>query len=332
MQKQAAREAKGGDGFADYYYFSYPPNYLTVMAPFATLPYFASFYAFMVLTGLVYLAAVLAILPSWRAALLAIAFPGALCTFIFGQNAFLTAGLAGLGLALLERRQVLAGVLIGLLCFKPQLGLAFPVVLAASGRWPAFIAAGATVVASVALSVALWGVEPWVALAAAAAGNKDILLDNSAVGFGKIMSLFAALRYGGVGVAPAYAAQALFAAAVAAALALLWRSRAAFEVKAAACLAGTLLMTPFALPYDLMLQAPAIAFLVAHGMKHGFARGETFVLAILAVTPAVATLAFEGPLFLSGFGGLVLLFGWCLARAAGDLGSAAVLPAAGVRA
>lgn len=47
------------------------------------------------------------------------------------QNGFLSAGLFGGALVLLERRPVLAGALFGLLTYKPHLGLLVPIVLIA---------------------------------------------------------------------------------------------------------------------------------------------------------------------------------------------------------
>ena len=40
-----------------------------------------------------------------------------------GQNGFYTAALFASGLTLVERRPIAAGILLGLLCCKPQLGL-----------------------------------------------------------------------------------------------------------------------------------------------------------------------------------------------------------------
>ena len=54
-----------------------------------------------------------------------------------GQNGFLTAALLGGALVVLDRRPILAGILIGLLVYKPQYGLMIPIVLAVSGRWRA---------------------------------------------------------------------------------------------------------------------------------------------------------------------------------------------------
>jgi hypothetical protein len=54
-----------------------------------------------------------------------------------GQNSTWTAALFGGGLSLLERRPLLAGRLLGLLIYKPQLGLLIQVALLAGRHWRA---------------------------------------------------------------------------------------------------------------------------------------------------------------------------------------------------
>ena len=71
--------------------------------------------------------------------------PGGADQFGHGQNGFLTAALFGRALAMLDRGPLLAGILFGLLVYKPQYGLMIPLVLVASGRWRCFAAAAATV-------------------------------------------------------------------------------------------------------------------------------------------------------------------------------------------
>ena len=53
---------------------------------------------------------------------------------------------------------------------------------------------------------------------------------------------------------------------VAAALIWLWRSRGSFALKAAALCLAAILATPYSLDYDLMVLAPAIAFLAVDGL------------------------------------------------------------------
>jgi hypothetical protein len=111
---------------------------------------------------------------------------------------------------------------------------------------------------------------------------------EGAPGFHKIQSVYAALRQLGVPGTLANVAQMATTLLVAAALVALWRSAAAFELKAAALLIGCVLATPYVLDYDLMVLAPAIAFLAAHGLRQGFAAWGLSLLLALWVLPLVA--------------------------------------------
>jgi hypothetical protein len=70
--------------------------------------------------------------------------PAAVFCLISGQSSFVTAAMLLTIFACLDRKPVLAGVLLGLLTLKPHLGLLFPVMLAVSGRWRVFLVASAT--------------------------------------------------------------------------------------------------------------------------------------------------------------------------------------------
>jgi alpha-1,2-mannosyltransferase len=52
---------------------------------------------------------------------------------LLGRTGFLTAGVLGWALASMKRMPFRAGVLLGLLAYKPQLGLLLPVVLVIAG-------------------------------------------------------------------------------------------------------------------------------------------------------------------------------------------------------
>jgi hypothetical protein len=86
----------------------------------------------------------------------------------------------------------------------------------------------------------------------------------------------------------AYAMQTVTTVILAVALALLWRSRTDFALKAAALAIGTLLATRYSLEFDLMVLAPAIAFLGVFGLSQGFRPYEATLLAALWLAPLVA--------------------------------------------
>src|SRR5258707_10279692 len=76
-------------------------------------------------------------MPGQGTLLLALAAPAVFINAVGGQNGTWTAALFGGGLGLLERRPLLAGGLLGLLIYKPQLGLLIPVALLAGRHWRA---------------------------------------------------------------------------------------------------------------------------------------------------------------------------------------------------
>jgi len=97
-----------------------------------------------------YIAAVRSIVGERAGIFVALGSPAALWNFTAGQNGFLTAALIGGALVLMQRRPWLAGVCLGLLSYKPQFGLLFPVALVAAAQWRvigagAFTAAGMAV-------------------------------------------------------------------------------------------------------------------------------------------------------------------------------------------
>jgi hypothetical protein len=119
----------------------------------------------------------------------------------------------------------------------------------------------------------------------------------------------------------AYAVQGAVLVALAAALVVLWRSTAAYPLKAAALMIALVLATPYSLDYDLMVLAPAIAFLAADGWKRGFQPYEKTALAFLWFVPLIARTAALGALLPLTVPAALWVFVLILRRAAreGDL-------------
>ncbi|MGH8282157.1 MAG: glycosyltransferase family 87 protein, partial [Gammaproteobacteria bacterium] len=247
--------------------------------------------------------------------LLAVAFPAVFINLGHGHNGFLTAALIAGALIALDRRPWLSGILIGLLAYKPQFGLLIPLVLAVSGRWRVFAAAAATV-AVLALAVTLaFGTEVWTAFAAFSHYTRTVVLEQGGTGWYKIQSVFSWVRMWGGGIALAYAAQIAVTLAIAAALVWLWRSNAAYPLKAAALLIGSLLATPYSLDYDLMVLAPAIALFAAAGMARGFGAYEKSILAALWIVPLIARSVPQATLIPLAVPLMLLAFAMLLRRA-----------------
>ena len=220
--------------------------------------------------------------------LLALAFPAVLINIGHGQNGFLTATLVGAALVQLDRRPLLAGILFGLLAYKPQFGLLIPVVLAASGRWRSFAAAAGTVVLLALATTFAFGPHVWQAFLDSTRFTRVVALEQGDTGWYKIQSLFAWARMWGASITVAYALQAALVVALGAALIWLWRSAAPYPLKAAALCLAAILATPYTFDYDMMVLAPAIAFVAVDGFARGFGPWEKTALAALWLVPLVA--------------------------------------------
>jgi hypothetical protein len=128
----------------------------------------------------------------------------------------------------------------------------------------------------------------WHAFADSTTFTQTVVLEQGGTGWEKIQSIFSAVRMWGGNVQTAYAMQIALALMLAASLARLWQSDAAFELKAAALATGSLLATPYVLDYDLVVLAVAIAFFVRHGLKDGFRNFEISALAAAWIAPLLS--------------------------------------------
>jgi hypothetical protein len=263
----------------------YPPFFLGVAFLVAALPYAWGLSIWLAASFAAYLATLRAILPHKETLLIATAFPAVFVNIGHGQNGFLTTALLGGALHLLARRPWLAGVLIGLLTYKPQFGVLIPVALVAGGHWRTIGTATLTVIGLLALSTLTLGTGIWNAFADSTTFTQTVVLEAGGTGWEKIQSIFSAVRMWGGCVPFAYAAQIALAVTLAATLAWLWRSDAAFELKAAALAAASLLATPYVLDYDLVVAGLAIAYLARLGLASGFRNFEISALAAAWIVP-----------------------------------------------
>jgi arabinofuranan 3-O-arabinosyltransferase len=269
VQKQV-QVAVLGQSYDGNFAWHYPPPFLFVAALLAHFPYATAFIGWAVTSLLPYLAVMRAIVGRPFGLLLGAAFPAVFTNILVGQNGFLTASLIGGTLYLMPTRPVLSGICLGLLTYKPQYGLLFPIVLIAASRWTTFFTAGIVAVAMAFLSWLAFGTESWQAFFHWMPMFSQAFLSEGKAPWWKLQSVFSLVRYLGGPEQLAWTLQWIVTGSVAAGLIAMWRGRAEYSWKAAALAAGTLLTTPYLFMYDMMVLAISVAFLVSAGLEGGF--------------------------------------------------------------
>jgi alpha-1,2-mannosyltransferase len=191
----------------------------------------------------------------------------------------------GHSLRLVGSATSLAGILIGCMTYKPQIGVLIPFALLAGRFWTTFITAGVTAVVFAALPAVAFGPEIWLAFLEQSKFAAT-LLDQELVGHWKYLSIYTGLRIIGLPDQPAMLAQLLFAAGCLVWVVRLWWSDAPFELKAAGLVAASLLASPYMLTYEYVILAVAILFLARHAVDGNLMPFDTslYVLIVLLIT------------------------------------------------
>lgn len=266
-----------------------PPGFFFAVIPVSELPLKAGWIVWVLVTALVFGAAAWSILPRCAALAAAFAVPPVLFSAVVGQSGLLTAGLLGLTLSRLGPGPLSAGLALGLLSWKPQLGLAFPLLLAVGGYWTTFLVAAVTVAGVVLASSLAFGVEAWWAFLDAMEGNAALLLNAGRDILPRIQSIYGlglGLGLDRTGAMILHGASALPALAL---CLLIWRGarEGRPEPAAIAAIATSFLVTPYVWGYDMPALAMAALFLARLGMAEGFLPFERL---LLVVVPAATTI------------------------------------------
>ncbi len=170
MNAQAALAAQRVPEAAGIRYLPlYPPQVSIFFAPLAHLSYGWALLLWWVGSAVVY---GLCCYGIWRACpnlrdhggtvvLLAAAFPAFFHLIAWGQTAAIALACFTLMFFLLrDRREFLAGLVLGCLIFKPQLGLAAAVVVVSIGAWKMVVGAALSAAAQLSAGILYYGMEP----------------------------------------------------------------------------------------------------------------------------------------------------------------------------
>jgi Glycosyltransferase family 87 len=254
----------------------YGPQLSLFFAPFARLPYGWALTAWLTVNILIYAFCCHAVWKGcsslqphrWTAFILAIAFPGFFHLLAWGQ----TSGLALLCftlayLALRSHQPLLAGLALGSLMFKPQLGLAAAVIFLFAREWK--VVTGAVAAAAIQLAAAWvhYGGEVMRAYFRALMHLREVLplLEPRLYQTHSLRSFWSLLL-------PwprvAFALYAICAIAVLLLTVQAWRSKTPLSVRFSALLFATVLVSPHLTVYDLVILSPAFLLLGDWAMAH----------------------------------------------------------------
>ena len=265
----------------------YPPITILLCRPLAIFSQTEALILWLLLgTGLY--ACCLSRFVGWRIAILAtFGTPAALCDIICGQNGYFTAVMLGWGLALVDRRPVSAGILLGALCYKPQFGILLPVALAAGRHWRTPAAAAACVGLLMTASVILLGLDAWIGFFHRAILQRQ-LTEMGTLLWTRMPTVFVMMRLLGTSSPAAYAVQGLSTICAAAAVARLWYARCPLTVKSAGSVIAAFLATPYAWDYDAVTLTFAAAWLANEGTRTGFRPWEKIIVLVLLTMPVLS--------------------------------------------
>ncbi len=199
-------------------------------------------------------------------------------------------------------RPVLAGICIGLLAIKPQMGLLMPFALIASGQWRVVAAAATTVLSLIVLSTTWLGAAIWTDY------FRMSLLFGQLVGGGydQIRQLalgpYVSLQGAGMPAALAGFFQVVVSVAVLTAIIqAFWRRKSIkqelakedgrLDLRLALLAAGALLATPYSLSYDTPLLMLSIIPLLARSWRDGWDLMELASVTALLILPYAQLLA-----------------------------------------
>lgn len=254
----------------------YGPQMSLFFAPFARLSYGWALTAWLALNLLIYAFCCYAVWKKcsslhgyrWTVIILAVAFPGLFHLFTWGQ----TSGLALLCftlafLALENDHPLLAGLAIGSLILKPQLGLAAAVVFVFTRQWK--VVAGALMAAALQLAVAwmhygggimqsywhtLTHVEEVLPLL-----EPRLYQTHSLRSFWSLLLPWPRV---------AFALYAICALAVLLFTVRVWKSASPLSLRYSGLLLATVLISPHLTVYDLIILAPAFLLLGDWALSH----------------------------------------------------------------
>lgn len=268
--------------------WAYPPGLLLAFYPLGFMDFFPALVTLIGASLLAMLAAVRLYAGDFRPIWLCFAFaPAILPALVAGQVSVLwAAGLLAALAAIRDGRVVLAGIVLGLLTFKPQLGPLVALACLASGQWRVIGVAAVSTIVVHGLATLVFGIGYWPAFLDMAGQHADKM--RASIGEAEIMvSVYSTLI--GLGMREGLALGLQFGLSALAALAvwIAWSSRdMGFDAKAAILVTAIPVASPYLWYAETAFLAPALMLMLRAGMLSARGPGLPLIVVMaLGVTP-----------------------------------------------
>lgn len=281
----------------------YPPQVSLLFAPLADLSYARALAVWWLISAAIYF---LCCHWMWRACpnlqchratvvILCAAFP-AFCYLIeWGQSSALALFcFTALYFCLRSKRDFLAGVVLGCLAFKPQLGLAAAIIFLATGAWKIVIGAALSATAQFLTGILFYGKQAFQSWLRSIGNVRQVLPSFEP----RIYQTHSLRTFWSMLIPWSSIAWTLYLTSAVLVLILtisLWRQRSrSLGIRYSALLVATVLIAPHLTVYDLVILAPALLLLsdelIAIPKTTG-ARGTAIALYCVYVLPLIGPLA-----------------------------------------
>lgn len=247
----------------------YPPQVSIFLAPMARFSYSRMLIVWLIVSALLY---ALCAYFVWRTCaslrqqkvafhVLAVAFPGFFHLILWGQASAVALVCFTLAyFALRKEKEFLAGLAIGALMFKPQLGVAAGVVFLATRRWRIIVGVALSTAAQMLVAWAYYGWGPlreWVRTIFG-------VIDSLSVLEPKLYQTHSLRTFWDLLLIPSHISLGLYVISAFLVLfgaVMVWRSHLPLPVRYSALLFATVLVSPHLIVYDMVILAPAFLWL-----------------------------------------------------------------------
>lgn len=271
----------------------YPPQWIMIVAQLIPMGYDRAWPAFFWFSFFLYITGVLCAYRALgvTAVVLALGFSGLWNNLIFGQNSLLVAGLLLFAQAMIFTRPWLAGAFLSLATIKPQLGFLWPLYLLitkpASKNTYVFISAGIATAFFCGVSYFILGREIWVLFFQHLHAPLERLTENFDTARADVMiSTYAALRLTGLNNGWAWFGHGLVGVVTVFLFLKTLRGQSSRELKISAMILATLLLSPHAYSYDLVLLIIPVLSLLQYCRLKGWRQSDLEIFFTLYLFPS----------------------------------------------